>query len=50
MRAIAGIYHFNQEPIASKHCNGMMESLKRYRADDIGAWKRESIFLECHTQ
>lgn len=50
MSAIAGIYHFNQEPIAVEHCNEMMESLKRYPADDIGTWKRENIFLGCHTR
>ena len=28
MSAITVIYHFNQEPLAIEHCNGMMKSLK----------------------
>lgn len=50
MSAITGIYHFNQEPIAVELCNGMMDSLGRYPVDAIGMWKRENLFLGCHTQ
>lgn len=50
MSAITVIYHFNQEPLAIEHCNGMMKSLKQYPADDIGTWRRRrgNIFLGYH--
>ncbi|RAS84370.1 asparagine synthetase B [Priestia endophytica] len=50
MSAIAGIYEWNQSEIRVEHCQAMMEELKRYRADDVGTWKKDSLFFGCHAQ
>jgi asparagine synthase (glutamine-hydrolysing) len=50
MSAIAGIYEWNQNEIRVEQCQAMMEELKRYRADDVGTWKKDSLFFGCHAQ
>ncbi|RDI45694.1 asparagine synthase-related protein [Falsibacillus pallidus] len=50
MSAIAGIYHFNNEPIPAEDCCGMMNALKHFPANDIKAMSRSNIFLGCHAQ
>lgn len=50
MSAIAGIYEWNENEIHVEQCQAMMEELKRYRADDIGTWKKGGLFFGCHAQ
>lgn len=50
MSAIAGIYHFNKEPISLDHSVGIMKALEHFPANDIQTLQKESIFLGCHAQ
>ncbi|MCY9660239.1 lasso peptide isopeptide bond-forming cyclase [Paenibacillus chondroitinus] len=50
MSAIAGIFHYDQEPINTEHGHRMMFDLEKYPADDIQVWHHEKIFLGCHAQ
>ena len=50
MSAIAGIYHFNHEPINLQHGQTLMTALQKYPADDVGTWHDEHVFLGCHAQ
>ena len=50
MSAIAGIYHFNQEPISPQTGDILMKSLRKFPADRIQVWNDEKIFLGCHNQ
>ncbi|MEH7076436.1 lasso peptide isopeptide bond-forming cyclase [Neobacillus drentensis] len=50
MSAIAGIYHFNDEPINLEHGNRIMKKLEKYPADDILTWHNDKVFLGCHAQ
>ncbi|PGA19858.1 asparagine synthetase B [Priestia aryabhattai] len=50
MSAIAGVYHFNNEPVPIEHVGGIMGSLRKYPANDIKVWHKENIFLGCHAQ
>jgi asparagine synthase (glutamine-hydrolysing) len=50
MSAIAGIFHFSEEPISFEHGNGLMKSLEKYPADDVQTWSSDHIFLGCHAQ
>jgi asparagine synthase (glutamine-hydrolysing) len=50
MSAIAGIFHFSDEPISIEHGMGLMKSLEKYPADDVQTWRSEHIFLGCHAQ
>lgn len=48
--AIAGIYHFNNEPINLQHGKIVMTALEKYPADDIATWHDDHVFLGCHAQ
>ncbi|WP_339200389.1 lasso peptide isopeptide bond-forming cyclase [Peribacillus sp. FSL P2-0133] len=50
MSAIAGIYHFNEEPMNLQQCRNLMTALQKYPADSIQIWHSEKIFLGCHAQ
>ncbi|WP_347939964.1 lasso peptide isopeptide bond-forming cyclase [Peribacillus simplex] len=50
MSAIAGIYHFNEEPMNLQHCHNLMTVLQKYPADSIQMWHSEKVFLGCHAQ
>src|SRR3954465_11520946 len=50
MRAIAGIYHLNDEPINLEHGNRMMKELEKNPAADIQTWHNDKVFLGCHAQ
>ncbi|MGG2937780.1 asparagine synthase-related protein [Bacillus pacificus] len=50
MGAIAGIVHYNNEPILIENGMKMMDDLKKYPADDSQIWYKENVFLGCHTQ
>ncbi|MGJ9459035.1 asparagine synthase-related protein [Oceanobacillus sp. CF4.6] len=50
MSAIAGIYHFNKEPIPSNYGFQMMKALQKFPADDSQIWQQGNIFLGCHSQ
>ncbi|MBP1990386.1 lasso peptide isopeptide bond-forming cyclase [Paenibacillus eucommiae] len=50
MSAIAGIYHFDQEPVHTEHCHSMMVELEKYPADLVHTWKSDKVFLGCHAQ
>ncbi|GAB6483187.1 asparagine synthetase B [Bacillus wiedmannii] len=50
MSAIAGIIHFNNEPVSIEHGRGLMGCLSKYPADDIRIWHKEHIFFGCHAQ
>lgn len=50
MSAIAGLYHFNQEPINLQHGDLLMKSFRKFPADSIQNWNDENIFLGCHNQ
>jgi asparagine synthase (glutamine-hydrolysing) len=50
MSAIAGIFHYDQEPINIEHGHRMMFDLEKYPADDVQVWHHEKIFLGCHAQ
>lgn len=50
MSAIAGIYHFNGEPVPLEHSGGMMKVLQKYPADDVQVWQKNNLFLGCHAQ
>lgn len=50
MSAIAGILHFNNEPVNPKAGMNMMQTLSRYPADAVQTWQNQQIFLGCHAQ
>jgi asparagine synthase (glutamine-hydrolysing) len=50
MSAIAGMYHVNQEPIATENIHAMMGSLEQFPADDVRVFNKGEIFLGCHAQ
>ncbi|NWQ39189.1 lasso peptide isopeptide bond-forming cyclase [Bacillus sp. EB106-08-02-XG196] len=50
MSAIAGIYHFNDEPINLEHGRRMMKDLEKFPADDVQTWHSDKVFLGCHAQ
>ncbi|MFD0829862.1 lasso peptide isopeptide bond-forming cyclase [Neobacillus sp. M.A.Huq-85] len=50
MSAIAGIFHFNDEPINLEHGRRMMKELEKYPADDVQIWHSDKVFLGCHAQ
>ncbi len=50
MSAITGIIHLNKQPIRIENGTRLMESLKRYPADDIQTWNNNTVFLGCHMQ
>jgi asparagine synthase (glutamine-hydrolysing) len=50
MSAIAGIYHFNAEPINLEHGKRIMKALEKFPADDIQTWDNGKVFLGCHAQ
>ncbi len=50
MSAIAGVYHFNKEPVPLEHIQGMMGALQKFPADDVRVLQRENLFLGCHAQ
>jgi asparagine synthase (glutamine-hydrolysing) len=52
MSAIAGIIHFNQEPINPEHSHNIMGALQKFPADNIGLWNssKGNAFLGCHAQ
>lgn len=50
MSAIAGILHFNNEPIPTEHGRGLMEALQKFPADDVQTWQKDKVFLGCHAQ
>lgn len=50
MSAIAGIYHFNDEPINLEHGRRIMRDLEKYPADDVQTWHSDKVFLGCHAQ
>ncbi|WP_249869451.1 lasso peptide isopeptide bond-forming cyclase [Oceanobacillus saliphilus] len=50
MSAIAGIYHFNKEPIPSNHSFLIMKALQKFPDDDAMIWQQENVFLGCHAQ
>jgi asparagine synthase (glutamine-hydrolysing) len=50
MSAIAGIYHFNDEPINLEHGRRMMKNLEKYPADAVQTWHSEKVFFGCHAQ
>ena len=45
LSAIAGIYHYNNEPINLQHGQTLMTALQKYPADDVGTWHDENVFL-----
>ncbi|MGM7721184.1 lasso peptide isopeptide bond-forming cyclase [Metabacillus sp. Hm71] len=50
MSAIAGIYHFNNEPINIEQGEEIMKALQKFPADDVQIWHNERIFFGCHSQ
>ncbi len=50
MSAIAGVFHLNNEPISMEHANNMMGVLRKFPANDVQTWIKNSIFLGCHAQ
>ncbi|MDN4526746.1 asparagine synthase-related protein [Fictibacillus fluitans] len=50
MSAIAGILHFNNEPVNPEAGMKLMQSLSRYPADAVQTWHNQQIFLGCHSQ
>lgn len=50
MSAIAGILHFNQEPVPKEQINNLMKQFQMYPADDVQTWHKETSFLGCHAQ
>ncbi|MCM3650410.1 lasso peptide isopeptide bond-forming cyclase [Metabacillus litoralis] len=50
MSAIAGIYHFNDEPIDVEQGRNVMKALQKFPADDVQIWHKENIFFGCHAQ
>lgn len=50
MSAIAGIIHFNKEPIIIEETRNMMIALEKFPADDIRVWNNEHVFFGCHAQ
>jgi asparagine synthase (glutamine-hydrolysing) len=50
MSAITGIYHLNNDPIASEQGLGLMKALEKFPANDIQIWQKENVFLGCHAQ
>ncbi|MFU7590415.1 asparagine synthase-related protein [Priestia sp. RMT2NF4] len=50
MSAIAGIYHFNNNPVSHEEVANVLQALSKYPVDDIQVWKKESVALLSHTQ
>jgi asparagine synthase (glutamine-hydrolysing) len=50
MSAIAGVCHFNNEPVSYDHSAVVMQDLQKYPADDVQLWHKENIFFGCHSQ
>ncbi|WP_077214418.1 lasso peptide isopeptide bond-forming cyclase [Bacillus dakarensis] len=50
MSAIAGIVHFNKEPISIEYSRGIMKALSKFPADDVQTWQKDHVFLGCHAQ
>src|SRR3954451_2449601 len=50
MSAIAGIVHFNKEPIHIEESRNIMQSLEKFPANDIQVWHNDKVFLGCHAQ
>lgn len=50
MSAIAGIFHFNQEPVLKEQISNLMNQFQKYPADDVQTWHKETSFLGCHAQ
>src|SRR3954467_13645562 len=50
MSAIAGIIHFNKEPIHIEESRNIMQSLEKFPANDIQVWHNQNVFLGCHAQ
>ena len=50
MSAIAGILHFNKEPIDIEHSKKLMKAFEAFPANDIQLWQKENVFLGCHAQ
>lgn len=49
MSAIAGIY-YTKESVPLNIGQRMMQALAKFPADDVMIWKKENIFLGCHSQ
>ena len=43
MSAIAGIYHFNNNPVSHEEVANVLQALSKYPADDIQVWKKEML-------
>lgn len=50
MSAIAGIIHFNNEPIDNEQCRNVMKVLEQFPSDHIHLWQKDQTFLGCHAQ
>lgn len=50
MSAIAGIVHFNKEPVDIEHVSKMMGALEKFPADDIQVWRKDNVFFGNHAQ
>lgn len=50
MSAIAGIFHFNQEPVLKEQISNLMKQFQKYPADDVQTMHKKNIFLGCHAQ
>jgi asparagine synthase (glutamine-hydrolysing) len=50
MSAVAGIIHFNDEPVSHEHISNIMKSLEAFPSDDIQIWNKENVFFGCHAQ
>ncbi|UVI31512.1 asparagine synthase-related protein [Paenibacillus spongiae] len=50
MSAIAGIYHFNGDPIVVEHGGRLMDALQRFPANRVDTWHKDGVFLGCHAQ
>jgi asparagine synthase (glutamine-hydrolysing) len=48
--AIAGIIHFNNEPIDFEQCRNVMKVLEQFPSDHIHLWQKDHTFLGCHAQ
>ncbi|MCM3568200.1 asparagine synthase-related protein [Neobacillus mesonae] len=50
MSAIAGIVHFNKQPVLVEHSKSLIKSLQEFPADDIQVWSKDNVFLGCLAQ
>lgn len=50
MSAIAGILHFNQDPINPEHVEGLMNTFQKFPADKVDSWTKDNLFFGCHAQ